>query len=344
MVYPMKVYVMSDVLSGKIILDHILPFVEISGVLSLEEDQNVSGYFSFKEYCQYHNLTYVPIRKMDLQDEADKQAILQHSIDILLVLGWQRILPAWLLRHVKICTIGTHGTPRAFEKGRGNSPINWSIILQEKSFWPALFRMNAQVDSGDIIARKKINIQKTDSVDILYYKYSVALAEMTVDCIRLQTYQYARKQRKRGIYYPKRIAEDGAIDWSQNAEDICALIRGVTHPYPGAYSNLNGKKIIIYAAIPVRAPSGLLRDCPFGTVYSLSNMYGSPFVVKCKNALLYVTEYEGDTEDIVKPFDRLQPVVFTSVMQRETYQRIIKRHRIKHPNFTCNKKIMKRSW
>jgi len=54
-----------------------------------------------------------------------------------------------------------------------------------------------------------------------------------------------------GCYFGGRKPEDGRIDWSKSAVEIYNLIRGVTHPYPGAFTELNGKKVVIWSACPV---------------------------------------------------------------------------------------------
>jgi len=56
---------------------------------------------------------------------------------------------------------------------------------------------------------------------------------------------------KAGSYFGGRKPEDGRIDWNKSAVQIYNLIRGVTHPYPGAFTELQGEKLIIWSAWPV---------------------------------------------------------------------------------------------
>jgi len=60
---------------------------------------------------------------------------------------------------------------------------------------------------------------------------------------------------KAGNYCGGRKPEDGRIDWHKSAIEIYNLIRGVTHPYPGAFTSLDGKKVIVWKAWPVEGSS-----------------------------------------------------------------------------------------
>ena len=51
---------------------------------------------------------------------------------------------------------------------------------------------------------------------------------------------------KAGSYFGGRKPADGLIDWTKSAVQIYNLIRGVTHPYPGAFTYLDGKKVVIW--------------------------------------------------------------------------------------------------
>ena len=68
-----------------------------------------------------------------------------------------------------------------------------------------------------------------------------------------------------GNYCGGRKPADGRIDWTKSAVQIYNLIRGVTHPYPGAFTWLGGKQVTIWQAWPVEghgAPGQILSQNP----------------------------------------------------------------------------------
>ena len=69
-----------------------------------------------------------------------------------------------------------------------------------------------------------------------------------------------------GSYFGGRRPADGQIDWSRSALEIYNLVRGVTHPYPGAFTHLDGKKVLIWSAAPAQGegePGRIVSLDPF---------------------------------------------------------------------------------
>ena len=93
-------------------------------------------------------------------------------------------------------------------------------------------------------------------------------------------------------YYPKRTPEDGTIDWNESTLQIYNLIRAVTHPFPGAFSFLDGKDIYIWKAQPFDTK---LRydDNENGEIIEV--FYNNWFVVKTSDSSILITDYEGRT-------------------------------------------------
>lgn len=265
----------------------------ISYFVSLTPEQaqqyQVSGYVSFEEVSKKYNVPIYYPKTYSLKHENDIQFFKQMSFDLLILGGWQRLIPQEILTTLTIGGLGFHGSSEFLPKGRGRSPINWSLIEDKQQFILHLFLMTPKVDDGDIVAYELFDINQWDTCRTLYYKNSIVSKRMLVKYIPkilsgdLQTIQ----QKGEPTYYPKRTPEDGLIDWNKNVSEIYNFIRALTKPYPGAFTYLNGNKVFIWEAQPfdtkITYPNS--KKGEIVEVFSTGN-----FLVNCNPGLLLVTE------------------------------------------------------
>jgi methionyl-tRNA formyltransferase len=109
-------------------------------------------------------------------------------------------------------------------------------------------------DAGDIVDQEKVAIDFADTALEVFNKVTDAAAKVLARSYPLLIAGTAPRvpmELGQGSYFGGRKPADGRIDWQRSAVDIYNLIRGVTHPYPGAFSHLNGKKLVIWKALPV---------------------------------------------------------------------------------------------
>jgi methionyl-tRNA formyltransferase len=178
---------------------------------------------------------------------------------------------------------------------KGNATVNWSIINGESSINGNIHKMELEVDTGDIISRKKIPISNDSYIsDILRqaekdvpYLYEEALEKLRKDptfCLEKGTIHGLR-------CYP-RLPEDSQINWLSDAVSINRLVRASSHPYKGAFSYLDGKKIIIWKATVYPAVDKFLA-VP-GHIIRI-NKSDNTILVACKEGILEIQEieYEG---------------------------------------------------
>jgi methionyl-tRNA formyltransferase len=118
--------------------------------------------------------------------------------------------------------------------------------------------MIERADAGDIVAQRAIEITDDDTALTLYRK----VVPLGADLIRQYHPLIAAGQAPRraqdlqqGSYFGRRRPEDGRIDWQWPARRIFNLVRAVTHPYPGAFGFLNGRKVYVWTA-KIAAESG----------------------------------------------------------------------------------------
>jgi len=156
--------------------------------------------------------------------------------------------------------------------------------------------MDPELDAGDVIARKAIPItSQTYIADVLKQAETdvPVLYEEAIKKVMAEPNAYEVKGTVRGSRCYPRLPEDSQIDWDQPVENVSRLVRASSHPYKGAYSFLNGEKIVIWKAKPF-IPADKFFAIP-GHVVAI-NKAASSVMVACTDGLLEVQEIEKDGE------------------------------------------------
>ena len=185
--------------------------------------------------------------------------------------------------------LNLHGS--LLPKYRGRVPVNWAVIRGETETGATLHYMVEKPDAGDIVAQERVSIDFADTaLDVFHKVTEAAVLIIRRAWPRLLTGTALRvaMDLSVGCYFGGRKPSDGLIDWGKSSTEIYNLIRGVTHPYPGAFTFLDGKKVLIWRAMP---KSGLGRA---GEVLS-----EQPLLVGTGNGVLEVLSLQCDGEDEV---------------------------------------------
>lgn len=279
--------------------------VGISYFVSLTEEQAkaamVSDYRSFESISGQYNIPIYYPKTYSLKDSSDIKFFEEKKFDILLLGGWNRLVPENVLRTLKFGGVGVHGSADFLPKGRGRSPINWSLIEGKPRFILQLFLLKSGVDDGEILDWEIFDINQWDTCQTLYYKNEILTSRMllrTIPKIVDGTIQ-SIPQKGTPTYYPKRSPEDGEIDWNKTVFEIYNFIRAITRPYPGAFSYLDGKKIFIWRAQPFDTKI-TYPDAREGEIVEILST--GHYVVNCNSGLLLITESEGGEIKIGKVF------------------------------------------
>jgi methionyl-tRNA formyltransferase len=187
-------------------------------------------------------------QKYSLKTDFDYNFFQINNFDVLITLGWQRLIPEAIIKTLTIGGLTIHGSSQGLPKGRGRSPLNWALIEKAKQFKLSLLTLASGADSGKIIDTVEFDILPRDNIRTLYYKNAMASSAMLIENIPLLTPECGEEQNEPdATYYPKRSPEDGKIAWDCSGEDIEHLVRAVTKPYPGAFTYDNkGNKITIW--------------------------------------------------------------------------------------------------
>ena len=241
-------------------------------------------------------------KSYSFKHEDDIKFFEDNCFDILLLGGWQRLISEGILNTIKHGGLGQHGSPEFLPKGRGRSPLNWAIIQGKKRLIWNLFLLKPGVDNGDVIDYQFFEINDYDDCQTLYYKVKTSVKHMILRTIPklLNGSISFIKQKGEPSFFPKRVPEDGKIDWAQSLYDINNLIRGVTKPYPGAFTCYREKNIFIWKAQIWDTMMDFYRDKKYGEIIEI---FDNHFVIKCYDGLLLVTEHEDDDIFIGKKYE-----------------------------------------
>lgn len=186
-------------------------------------------------------------------DEAVDDALIARvaalAPDYLFSFYFRRMLPASLLGSARIAALNMHGS--LLPKFRGRVPVNWAVLHGEFETGATLHVMEVKPDAGDIVAQQAVPILPDDTAKDVFDKLTVA-AEIALWNVLPQLLRGELPRRANnlaaGSYFGGRKPEDGRIDWTQPAQAVYNLMRAVAPPYPGAFFDLGGQRLIVARA------------------------------------------------------------------------------------------------
>ena len=194
----------------------------------------------------------VPVLQPEkFRDPAFLDALQALQPDLGIVIAF-KMLPEVVWAMPRLGTFNLHAS--LLPQYRGAAPINWAVINGERETGATLHVMTERADRGDIVDRQAVPIEFTDTAYDVFMK--VAEAARQIVARRLPELEAGSAPRRpqdesAATCFGRRRPEDGKIDWSKSAEEIYNLIRAVTHPFPGAFTELAGKKYYIWKARPI---------------------------------------------------------------------------------------------
>jgi len=185
-----------------------------------------------------------------LKDEKWTDLIKDMAPDFIFSFYYRNMIPKRILDIPRVAALNLHGS--LLPKFRGRAPANWVLVEGAGETGVTLHEMVEKPDAGDIIAQKKIEIAFEDDVYTLYMKMTGAARQLIKETLpKLADGSFIRTpQTGTSSYFGGRKPEDGLIIWQKDALSIYNLTRAVTHPYPGAFTWLGGKRLFIWKSRP----------------------------------------------------------------------------------------------
>jgi len=167
-----------------------------------------------------------------------------HKPDAVVMSSYSRIIPQRVLDKCLFINVHHGDLPRY----RGRANINWAIINNRCAIGLTIHNAVSDLDAGNIYHQEMFNISNDDTCATVYNRFNEFIINNLSNIVTnvLKGYKGVPQNNDLATYTCTRTPEDGLIDWTNDAFKIDCLIRGVTKPFPGAFTYYKGKKLIIW--------------------------------------------------------------------------------------------------
>ncbi|TCL59423.1 UDP-4-amino-4-deoxy-L-arabinose formyltransferase/UDP-glucuronic acid dehydrogenase (UDP-4-keto-hexauronic acid decarboxylating) [Kineothrix alysoides] len=284
--------------------ENIVEFIQnnicpVDLVITIHKDvlgkNEVSGFKGLSVLTEKYQIPVFEAQSYFLTDEKTHGFMAENEFEIAISMGWQRLIPAYVLEKFEYGVYGFHGNCGYLPFGRGRSPLNWSMINGDTRFNLNLFRYDENADSPNVFATEMFSITPHDDIRTAQYKNMICSKSL----IRKLLKAYSEKNivirtesRDFDSWYNKRTAADGKIDFHDRTRNIYNLIRGVAAPFPGAFAMCGERKVTIWEAHPFDEIIDFSAYAP-GEVVDVFD--GKP-VVRTVDGSLLIERYECEKE------------------------------------------------
>jgi methionyl-tRNA formyltransferase len=209
----------------------------------------------------------IPVHQPEKIRAAETQTLLETlAPDVIVIIAYGQIIPARLLSIPKLGWINLHAS--LLPKYRGAAPIHWAIADGETVSGLTTMRIDAGMDTGDILLQEKIEIAPGQTAPELAKKMSEIGAPLMAETLRgiaSGNLSPLPQKHAEATYAPLLKKEDGRIDWNRPAQEIYNRLRGFD-PWPGAYTSFRGQTCHLWAepfslrTLTGSAPGTLLQE------------------------------------------------------------------------------------
>lgn len=170
----------------------------------------------------------------------------KYEADIFVVVAFGQILTKEILEMPKYGCINVHAS--LLPKYRGAAPIQWAVINGEKVTGVTTMRMDEGIDTGDMILKEEVVLDKEETGGSLFDRLAKKGADLcvkTLTAIEEGTATYTPQKHEEATHTTMIKKQLGEMDWTKPAQELECLVRGL-NPWPSAYTHLNGKTLKIW--------------------------------------------------------------------------------------------------
>lgn len=203
--------------------------------------------------------------------------------DLIFSFYYRNMISEDILALAPLGAFNMHGS--LLPRYRGRAPVNWAIVHGETQTGATLHVMVKRADAGDIVDQQAVDIGPEDTARDVFGKVTNAariVLERQLENLLAGRAPRRRQDESKADYFSGRSASDGRIDWHRSVRDIFNLIRAVTHPYPGAFTEFGSRRFYIWWARPVDcAPAAP------GEVISVS-----PLQIAARDGCLQISDWQ----------------------------------------------------
>ncbi len=207
--------------------------------------------------------------------------------DLILSVYYRHMIGTKILALPRLGAWNMHGS--LLPKYRGRAPINWAVLHGEPRIGMTLHRMVKSADAGAMVDQEGVDIGPRDTAEQAFRKVlpcARRVLERQIDALLAGTAKETPQDEAQATYFGGRKPEDGRIDWAKSAREIFNLIRAVTDPYPGAFTDVGGARLMVWWAEADSPAAHGRRGAP-GEILSVA-----PLVVASGDGALELTKIE----------------------------------------------------
>ncbi|MEJ0037591.1 MAG: formyltransferase family protein [Gammaproteobacteria bacterium] len=215
--------------------------------LADERARSKSGRVYVDGFCRERGIALTKVANINDVDAVT--AIEAADLDFLFVIGWSQIARAPLLRATRRGVLGMH--PTLLPQGRGRAAIPWAILLGLSQTGVTLFQLDEGVDSGPVLARERVPIERDETATTLYRKVEEAHRRLILGnwpSLSSGALAPVPQVESEASVWAGRQPGDGRLDPTMTIEHADRLVRAVTRPYPGAFIDLDRCRLRVWAA------------------------------------------------------------------------------------------------
>ena len=218
--------------------------------------------------------------------------------DLILSVYYRNMIAERILALARLGAFNMHGS--LLPRYRGRAPINWAVLHGEPRIGMTLHRMVRRADAGAIVDQEGVDLGPRDTAEQAFRKVLPCARRVLarqMDALLAGTAPETPQDESQATYFGGRRPEDGRIAWSQTSTQIFNLVRAVTDPYPGAFTDVGPARLMVWWAEPDSPATRGRRGAP-GEVLATA-----PLVVATGDGALELTRTSW-----VSAADRALPV------------------------------------
>lgn len=219
--------------------------IQVDLVVTHQDDPNENVWFgSVAKLCKENSIPFITPSANELIGLVPQLQAL--APDYIFSFYYRHMIPAQILACAKITALNMHGS--LLPKYRGRAPVNWAILHGETETGATLHIMEEKPDAGDIVGQSAVGIGPDETATEVFAKVSEAAVKVIHEVLpALLQGSVPRKLNdlQKGSYFGGRKPADGQIHWDQTTKQVHDLVRAVAPPYPGAFTDHNGKTMIV---------------------------------------------------------------------------------------------------
>jgi methionyl-tRNA formyltransferase len=225
------------------------------------------------------------------RDPAFIEQVRAFAPEVIAVAAYGQILPQDLLDVPKFGCLNVHTS--LLPKYRGAAPIQWAILNGDFESGVTIMKMNAGLDTGDMLSMERTPIRPGDNAETLHDRLALFGAALLVRTIPdyVNGKIAPQPQPEEGATYARKIKkEDGRLDWSRPAVALWNQVRALT-PWPGTFTSLQRTPPVLLKIHKVEVVEGHRNGSSPGEIVSADR---AGIVVACGQGMLRILELQRE--------------------------------------------------